>query len=168
MPEFADRTIALSSISKSFAAPGFRSGWAVGPAEFCDKLLPLSETMLFGNRPFIADMTAWALGAQLPTASLMRTDYKRRATIFTDRLGAIAGIRPYPPQAGMFIVADVAGTGLTGEHFAWRLLDAGVAVMPGSSFGDSATSLIRLSLTVPDANIEEACRRIAGFVDALA
>ena len=166
-PAFAGRTVALSSISKSFAAPGFRSGWAVGPEAFCDRLLPLSETMLFGNQPFIADMTAWALGAQLQTAGQMRTDYKRRAAIFAERLGRIEGIRPYPPAAGMFIVADVSGTGLTGEDFAWRLLDAGVAVMPGSSFGENAGSLIRLTLTVPDAKIEEACRRIAEFVDHL-
>jgi arginine:pyruvate transaminase len=57
-PDLADRVIAVSSISKSHAAPGFRSGWAVGPHEFCERLLPLSETMLFGNQPFIADMTA--------------------------------------------------------------------------------------------------------------
>ena len=55
------RTIVVSSISKSHAAPGFRSGWLVGPKDFCDAVLPLSETMLFGNQPFIADMTAYAL-----------------------------------------------------------------------------------------------------------
>jgi arginine:pyruvate transaminase len=63
-PAHAERTVALSSISKSHAAPGFRSGWAVGPHEFCEKLLPLSETMLFGNQPFIADMTAFALNSR--------------------------------------------------------------------------------------------------------
>ena len=38
-----------------------------------------------------------------------------------------------------------------------------VAVMPGSSFGEQAESFIRLSLTVPDAHIDEACRRIAAL-----
>jgi arginine:pyruvate transaminase len=45
----AERTVVVSSISKSHAAPGFRSGWAVGPEAFCTRLLPVSETMLFGN-----------------------------------------------------------------------------------------------------------------------
>lgn len=67
----------------------------------------------------------------------------------------------------MFILADVAGTGLSGEAFAWSLLDAGVAVMPGSSFGKNAPDLIRLSLTMPDAAIIEACARIKQFVGAL-
>ncbi|MGI9506929.1 MAG: pyridoxal phosphate-dependent aminotransferase [Geminicoccaceae bacterium] len=166
-PAFADRTIALSSISKSFAAPGFRSGWAVGPSDFCERVLPLSEAMLFGNQPFIADMTAYALRNPSDTARQMRADYKRRAGIFADRLSAIEGIKPYPPEAGMFILADVSRTGLDGKAFAWSLLEAGVAVMPGSSFGDNAADLIRLSLTVPDQAVEAACARIERFAEVL-
>ncbi|HEX7388984.1 MAG TPA: pyridoxal phosphate-dependent aminotransferase, partial [Acidiphilium sp.] len=43
--DLADRTIVVSSISKSHAAPGFRSGWAIGPEEFCRRALPVCETM---------------------------------------------------------------------------------------------------------------------------
>lgn len=166
-PDLADRVVAVSSISKSHAAPGFRSGWAVGPHEFCERVLPLSETMLFGNQPFIADMTAFALTNELPTAGLMRASYRQRAALFAEKLGALEGIVPYPPQAGMFIIVDVSGTGLDGDRFAWRLLEAGVAVMPGSSFGANASNLIRISLTVPDAAVVEACRRIASFVEQI-
>jgi len=167
IPELADRVIAVSSISKSHAAPGFRSGWAVGPHEFCEKLLPLSETMLFGNQPFIADMTAFALNSDLTTSTQMRAAYKRRAAMFADTLEKLEGITPFRPQAGMFIILDVSGTGLGGENFAWRLLEAGVAVMPGSSFGDNASGLIRLSLTVPDEAVVDACQRIKSFVESI-
>ena len=166
-PALADRVIALSSISKSFAAPGFRSGWAVGPAEFCERILPLSEAMLFGNQPFIADMTAFALDTTLPTAAAMRDAYGRRARAFRERLNAVPGLHVFPPSAGMFVIVDVTDTGLDGEAFAWRLLEAGVAVMPGSSFGDNAERFIRLSLTVPDEAVDEACRRIARFVEMI-
>lgn len=167
LPDLSERVVAVSSISKSHAAPGFRSGWAVGPEEFCTRLLPLSETMLFGNQPFIADMTAFALRSELPTAARMRADYKRRAALIADLLKPLSGVVAYRPQAGMFLIADVSGTGLDGDTFAWRLLDAGVAVMPGSSFGANAAGLIRLSLTAPDEAVEEACERIAAFVEAL-
>ena len=46
LPDLAERVIVASSISKSHAAPGFRSGWCVGPEAFMERLLPLSETML--------------------------------------------------------------------------------------------------------------------------
>jgi arginine:pyruvate transaminase len=167
MPELADRVVAVSSISKMLAAPGFRSGWVVGPEEFCERMLPLSESMLFGNQPFLADMTEWALGQNLPTARLMREAYKRRAEILMKHLSSVPGLNPLMPKAGMFLVIDVAGSGLDGEAFAWSLLEAGVAVMPGTSFGDNARNFIRISLTVPDEKIAEAANRIAAFTAGL-
>jgi arginine:pyruvate transaminase len=160
-PDLAERTVVVSSISKSHAAPGFRSGWAVGPVEFASRLLPVSETMLFGVQPFIADMTAYALTHDIGTSATMRTSYKTRADLIVEGLSNVPGISPLPPEAGMFTLIDVAGTGLTGEAFAWMLLEQEhVAVMPGASFGNEATSFVRVSLTVPDAVIQEACARI--------
>ena len=160
-PDLAERAIVVSSISKSHAAPGFRSGWAIGPVDFANRLLPVSETMLFGVQPFIADMTAYALTHEIDTAAAMRTAYKARADRIVQGLRNVPGIVPLPPEAGMFILIDVAGTGLTGDAFAWRLLEEEhVAVMPGASFGKEATYFIRVSLTVPDTAIDEACGRI--------
>ncbi len=165
-PDLAERTIVVSSISKSHAAPGFRSGWAIGPAEFCTRLLAVSESMLFGGQPFIADMTALALNSPIGTAALMRASYRQRSQRFATALAEASGLQPLPPEAGMFIVVDVSGTGMDGETFAWRLLrEEGVAVMPGSSFGEGAANFIRLSLTVPDEHIAEACRRIVSLAE---
>lgn len=163
-PDLAERTVVVSSISKSHAAPGFRSGWAIGPAEFCARLLSVSETMLFGVQPFIADMTAYALDNPISTAATMRERYRARAARFTKAFSRAPGLVPLPPEAGMFIVVDVSDTGMSGEDFAWALLrEEGVAVMPGSSFGEGAAGFVRLSLTVPDDDIDEACRRIAAL-----
>ena len=167
-PGLADRVIVASSISKSHAAPGFRSGWCVGPAEFCARLLPLSETMLFGNQPFIADMTADAVGAPSPVAAGMVARFERRAGLIQARLHGVAGLRVHKPEAGMFALIDVRDTGLSGEAFALDLLDrASVAVMPGESFGAALGGWVRVALTQPDALVETACARIAAHVAAL-
>ncbi|MFN3643733.1 MAG: pyridoxal phosphate-dependent aminotransferase [Gemmobacter sp.] len=164
-PGLADRTVAVASISKSHAAPGFRSGWCVGPAEFCARALPLSETMLFGNQPFIADMTAAALAAPSPVAAGMAARFARRAAMIRDRLDGVAGLRVHVPEAGMFALIDVRASGLTGEAFAARLLEvAGVAVMPGEAFGTALAGWVRVALTQPDARIAAACARIAAHV----
>ena len=165
-PDLAERTVVVSSISKSHAAPGFRSGWAVGPAEFTGRLLAVSETMLFGQQPFIADMTAYALTHEIDTARQMREAYRRRAGRIVDGLAKAPGVSVLRPEAGMFALIDVAATGLSGEAFAWALLEEeGVAVMPGSSFGEEARDFLRVSLTVPDADIDEACRRNAALAE---
>lgn len=161
-PALRDRTIVTSSISKTFAATGFRSGWTIGPAEFSRRLLPISETMLFGNQPFIADMTEAALRGSFDTAERMRTAFARRARLIRDAVADMPGLSALLPQGGMFMMIDVSATGMSGEDFAWHLLDEhSVAVMPGSSFGATATGLIRVALTVPDEVLEDAMQRIA-------
>ena len=167
-PALADRVIVASSISKSHAAPGFRSGWCVGPAEFCNRLLSLSETMLFGSQPFIADMTAVAVSAPSPVAAGMAKRFQRRAGLIRNLLEGRAGLRVNAPEAGMFALVDITATGLSGEEFAFALLkDKHVAVMPGESFGVALAGWVRLSLTQDDARIAEACGRILCHATAL-
>jgi arginine:pyruvate transaminase len=162
--DLAERTVVVSSISKSHAAPGFRSGWAVGPGEFTARLLPVSETMLFGNQPFIADMTALAVSKPSSVARGMAERYARRAALIREALHGQNALHVHEPGAGMFSVVDIRATGLSGEDFARNLLlEERVAVMPGESFGPALNGWLRLSLTRPDDEIIEACRRIAAF-----
>lgn len=159
-PELADRVIGVSSISKSHAAPGFRSGWCVGPAAFCEALLPYSETMLFGNQPFIADMTEKAIRDGSEVAPGMAARFSGRATLLADRLEAETDLIVHRPEAGMFALINVSATGLDGEAYAWDLLQAGVAVMPGSAFGDSLKDWVRVALTINDTDFGTAVSRI--------
>ena len=168
-PDLADRTIVASSISKSHAAPGFRSGWCVGPAAFCARLLPLAETMLFGNQPFIADMTARAVAAPSPVAAGMAERFAARAAMIAGRLDGTAGLRVVRPEAGMFALVDVRAVCASGQVFADRLLEEeGVAVMPGESFGQATAGWLRLSLTQADTLTDEACARIARLAGRMA
>jgi len=162
LPDLADRVVVASSISKSHAAPGFRSGWCVGPAQFCERMLPLSETMLFGSQPFIADLTELAVSEPSPVAAGMAERFSRRAGIIAKALDGVGGLRVHRPEAGMFALIDVRATGLSGTEFAAGLLDQRkVAVMPGESFGAGLSGWLRLSLTQPDDVILEATSRIA-------
>ena len=168
-PALAERAVVVSSISKSHAAPGFRSGWCIGPAEFCARALPLSETMLFGNQPFIADMTALAVSAPSVVAPGMAARFERRARAIHAALDGVAGLRVNRPEAGMFALVDVRAVCASGEEFARRLLEEkDVAVMPGESFGASLTGWLRLSLTQGDGLTAEACARIAELAREMA
>lgn len=168
-PGLAERVVVVSSISKSHAAPGFRSGWCVGPAEFCTRALPLSETMLFGNQPFIADMTTLAISAPSAVAPGMAARFAARAGAIHAALDGVAGLAVNRPQAGMFALVDVRAVCASGEVFAQRLLDEkDVAVMPGESFGASLAGWLRLSLTQSDAMTAEACARIAALAREMA
>lgn len=166
-PDLAERVVAVSSISKSHAAPGFRSGWCVGSLEFTANLLALSETMLFGNQPFIADMTEQAVREGSEVAGGMRQRFAARADLLAARLERETALRVHRPEAGMFAMVDIAATGLDGESYAFDLLEkTGVAVMPGASFGKTLDTWVRLALTVEDAPFAQAIDRIVAHANA--
>lgn len=168
LPELADRVIVASSISKSHAAPGFRSGWCIGPQAFTTALLPLAETMLFGNQPFIADMTEQAIRDGSPVARGMCQRFAKRALHLETRLTADTALTVHQPDAGMFALINVSSTGMTGADYALHLLEhGGVAVMPGASFGASLTNWVRVALTVEDATFDSACDRIIQHAHSL-
>ncbi len=168
LPQIADRTIAVSSISKSHAAPGFRSGWCVASTEFCDALLPLSETMLFGNQPFIADMTERAVREGSTVAAGMVDRFSARAQVLADRLMRDTDLLVHRPDAGMFALVDTSATGLDGKAYAMDLFEnAGVAVMPGASFGDSLQNWVRVALTISDNDLDKALNRIVTHAQTL-
>ncbi|MDX5413596.1 MAG: pyridoxal phosphate-dependent aminotransferase [Rhodobacterales bacterium] len=165
-PAHEARVIVTASISKSHAAPGFRSGWLCASSEFCASALPLSETMLFGSQPFIADMTAAAVSSPPTLARGMAARMAQRAALIHGALDSVAGLHVHLPEAGMFALVDIRALSGDSQGFALALLDAtGVAVMPGASFGAGLEGWLRLALNASDADTVEACRRIAAFAE---
>ena len=161
-PALRERTVVVSSLSKSHAMPGFRCGWAVGSQAFADRLLPLAETMLFGSQPFLEDATAHALNHHFSEVDMMREAYRHRAQVFVSGLSNAPGIVARMPEGGMFIMVDIRRTGLSGETFARKLLDEeNVVTMPGESFGEGGAGHLRVALTVGEEALTEAAARIA-------
>ena len=168
-PDLAERTVVVSSLSKSHAMTGYRAGWALGPQDFIHRMLPFAEAMLFGCQPFIQDAATFALNGHFDETEAMRRDYERRARLIVGHLENAPLIKATMPEGGMFIFADVRQTGLSGEQFALRLLaEEKVALMPGESFGPSGAGHVRISLSAADALITEASDRIARFAARLA
>ncbi len=167
-PQLRDRSVAVASISKSHAVPGFRAGWVAGPAEFAPRLLAVTETMLFGSQPFLADALAVGLDQLHPETVAMRRAFHERAATMVQALDGSAGVQARMPEGGMFVLLDVRPTGLSGLEFAWRLLDeCGVVVMPGESFGAGGAGHIRVALTVEADVMAEACSRIRALAESL-
>jgi len=165
-PAHEARVIVTASISKSHAAPGFRSGWLCASSDFCARALPLSETMLFGSQPFIADMTAAAVASPPTLARGMAARMAQRAALIHAALDGVAGLRVHLPDAGMFALVDIRALSGESQRFALALLEAtGVAVMPGASFGAGLEGWLRLALNASDADTVEACRRLAAFAE---
>jgi aspartate/methionine/tyrosine aminotransferase len=169
LPDMAERTVVVSSLSKSHALPSFRLGWIVGPPELAQHLFNLLLSMTYGSAAFIQDGALAALSRDLPEAAALREDYRRRAGLLSALLRGAPGCRVVPPEGGMFVLLDVRGSGLTAGEFALRLLQReAVAVLPCDGFGQSAAGHLRIALSAPEPRLEEAGRRIVRFASDLA
>jgi arginine:pyruvate transaminase len=169
LPGMAERSIVVSSLSKSHAVPGFRIGWIVGPQALTSHLFNLVLCMLYGGPPFLQEGALAALQSELPEVAALREDYSRRAALLGCILAAAPGCAAAPPEGGMFVLLDVRATGLSADAFARDLLEReAVAALPCDGFGPSAAGHLRLSLTSADARLEEAGRRILRFAQSLA
>jgi len=164
----AERTVTINSLSKSHAMTGWRAGWIVGPRELIGHVANLGLANLYGLPPFIQNAAALALETPVPEVAAMREAYQRRRDLAVAALGQLPGIVCRKPAAGMFMLADVRGTGLSGHDYAWRLFrETGVAVLDATAFGQSAAGHVRISFAIDEKTLAEACRRIAGFTKSL-
>ncbi len=83
-------------------------------------------------------------------------------------LNQIPGIRCALPVGAFYAFPSIAGTGLSGQELADRLLhEAGVCVLAGTAFGGVGTEHIRISYANSRENLTEALGRIERFVGGL-
>ena len=172
LPGMADRCLVIGSLSKSHAMTGSRIGWVVGPDAVIERLGDLATTSTYGIPGYIQDAGLYALTEADAVEAAIAARYRRRAAAALAAIGnapgANRGVRAVPPRGGMYLMLDIRETGLSGNEFATRLLDAErIAVMPGESFGNAAAGHLRVALTVPEAELREALGRIAKFAGSL-
>ncbi len=166
--DLEERTIVVSSISKSHAVPGFRCGWMVGSKDYVAKALPVTETMLFGSQPFLEDALSFALDNDFTETEAMRQAYWARGKALVDGLKVSNRVKARMPEGGMFVMIDVRQTGLSGDDFARKLLaEQHVVTMPGESFGAGGAGHLRVALTVDQATMAEAAKRIVKVAEAV-
>ncbi|WP_226702737.1 pyridoxal phosphate-dependent aminotransferase [Microbulbifer elongatus] len=167
LPGMRERTVTVSSLSKSHAMTGWRLGWVIGPREFASHAGNLTLCMLYGSPAFVQRAAVTALTAELPELETMHQAYRRRRDLMVARVAAMPGIRCHTPAGGMFMMLDIRALGVSAETFAARLLDEfGVSVLVGEAFGPSARGHVRASFCVSEEDLEKACARISACAEA--
>ncbi|QDR82498.1 pyridoxal phosphate-dependent aminotransferase [Sporomusa termitida] len=153
-----ERTIILSGFSKGHSMSGWRLGYAIGPADLIAKMGQMFETVYTCVPPFIqyAGISALNTPAELMAERISR--YKKLRDLMVEKLNEIPGITCSIPKGAIYVFPNITGTGLTSKEFAQLVLEkAGVAVVPGSCFGENGEGYVRLCYVRDEAMITEAC-----------
>jgi aspartate aminotransferase len=152
------RSIFISSFSKSYSMTGFRIGYAVASREDIERMTRIQSVSLTCIPEFIQRAAISALECEDElTANIgkihQRTNYSLR---LLEELPFICR----KPDGGLYLFPKIDRPGFDGDKYATNLLEKqGVAVTPGSAFGDYQDYL-RISLCQPEERLEEAFRRM--------
>ena len=151
LPGMAERTLVIGSMSKSHAMTGSRIGWIAGPEHAINHLVNLATHTTYGVPGFIQDAALFALSQGPGIEDKIAAPFRRRRALAHQILAQQNSVALIPAQGAMYLMLDIRATGLSGEGFATSLLDTHhIAVMPGESFGSSASGHIRVAMTVDD------------------
>ena len=164
LPDMAERTLVVGSMSKSHAMTGSRCGWICGPEEVIQTLLDLTTNTTYGVAGFVEEAANFALNAGPDLETSVGAPFARRRQIALDLLARQNLVKASPPQGAMYMLLDIRATGLSGEEFGERLLaERRIAVMPGESFGSAGAGHIRVALTIADDDFAAAFAQVLDF-----
>ena len=164
LPDMAERTLVVGSMSKSHAMTGSRIGWVIGPEPVIEHLINLATHTTYGVPGFIQNAAEFALKAGPELEEKIAAPFRRRRDIARRVIGAQNLVHMVPAQGAMYVMLDIRATGLTGEAFGDALLEAEkIAVMPGESFGQAAAGHIRIAMTIEDSKFESALKKVVDF-----
>jgi aspartate aminotransferase len=163
-PELYDRTVTTNGVSKSFAMTGWRIGYCGGPVELVTAMGTI-QSQSTSNASSIAQKAAVvALNDNQSCVREMNQQFQRRHDFIVAGLNKLPGVSCLEGAGTFYAFANVEKAmrilGVKDDNaFAEHLLvNAGVAVVPGSGFGGPGH--MRLSFATSMQMLEEALRRI--------
>ena len=159
VPGAMDVAVEFGSLSKIFNMTGWRIGWVVGNPVAIEALGRVKTNIDSGIFNAVQRAGVAALESGMPHLPELVATYQRRR----DRIMEVfweAGWKVDAPKGALYVWLPTP-PGESSVAFTARLLDeAGVVVAPGTGYGPSGEGYIRLSLTIPDAQLEAGCERV--------
>jgi LL-diaminopimelate aminotransferase len=163
LPGAMDVAIEFNSLSKTYCMAGGRVAFVAGNKNVLAMLAKLKSHFDYGIfRPLQIAAIAALTGPQ-DYVKKVAAIYQRRRKIMTDGLNSL-GWNVEMPKAGMYVWAPIPTKEPSFDFVASMIKNTGVVTVPGSGFGEYGEGFIRIALVQPEERIQEAIRRIGGWL----
>ncbi|MDG2100829.1 MAG: LL-diaminopimelate aminotransferase [Dehalococcoidia bacterium] len=160
VPGAMDICIEFHSLSKTANMTGWRVGSAAGNPDLINALMRVKSNIDSGLSQAIQEMGIEALSLSKDWINQNNDIYKKRRDKVVSTLNEI-GLDANAPKATLYIWTKVP-EGFTSASFTEKLLEeANVVVTPGNGYGKAGEGYVRLSLTIPDDQIDEGLKRLS-------
>jgi len=161
-----DIAVEFHSLSKTYAMPGWRMGFAAGNKKLIGALARIKSYLDYGAYTPIQVAAAAALNGPQECADEIRAIYKARRDVLVDTMARAGWDIPSPP-ASMFAWAPIPEKfrAQGSLEFSKQLLaHAKVAVSPGLGFGEYGEGYVRIALVENEHRIRQAARNVKKFL----
>jgi len=161
LPGMKSRTIIVDGFSKTYSMTGWRLGFGVMPVELAKRVDLLLTHSVGSTAHFTQFAGLEAITGPQDMVQVMVTEYQRRRNAVVEGLNAIPGFVCQKPQGAFYVFPNITGTGMGSTELANLILEkAGVALLPGNSFGEYGEGYLRISYANSLENIQKGMERI--------
>jgi aspartate aminotransferase len=167
LPGMRERTILLDGFSKTYAMTGWRLGYGIMPEPLAERVSLLLNHGVGCTAHFTQIAGIEALTGPQDSVDRMVAEFHRRRDRIVDGLSRLRGVRCSKPEGAFYVFPNIEGTGLSCEAFATHMLEGGVALLPGTAFGEYGAGFVRLAFTNSMDNIDRALERMDTVLRAL-
>jgi len=161
IPGMKERTIIVDGFSKTYSMTGWRLGFGIMPKELAARVDLLLTHSIGSTAHFTQFAGLEAVTGPQDMVDVMVTEYQRRRDAVVDGLNALPGFVCQKPQGAFYVFPNITGTGIGSSELANLILEkAGVALLPGNSFGEYGEGYLRISYANSIENIQKGLERM--------
>jgi aminotransferase len=165
LPDMWERTLTVNGLSKAYSMTGWRLGFVAAPKPLSDLMIRVNQYTVSGATTFAQFGAVEAYTGDQGVVDEMVASFDRRRRIIVDGLRTIRGLGCPEPCGAFYAFPNVTGTGRSSVELAELLLEeAGIAVVPGDSFGDAGIGHLRFSYAASDDDLREGVARMAAVL----
>lgn len=169
LPNMKDRTIVINGVSKAYSMTGWRIGFiGCGNKDFISAMIRVLQYTVT-CAPSISQYGAEEalLGSQ-DCVEIMRIEFDKRRKLVYDSINKIEGLSCVCPKGAFYSFVNVSKLGISDEQASeYYLKESGVAMIPGSAFGDYGKGYLRIAFSNSYENIEKAMVKIQEATERL-
>ena len=159
-----DPVFVVNSFSKAWAMTGWRLGWIVYPEGLKDAFEKLIQFNTSGAPEFLQVGAIAALKHGEAFVKFFAERCRQGRELVNERLGRMKRVHNIPNQGSFYAMFSVDGVDDTLTFCKRAVVEAGVGMAPGFSFGKGAERHIRLCYAKSEALLTLAMDRLEAFV----
>ena len=169
LPGMRELTVILDGFSKAYAMTGWRLGYGVMTTELAEHLTRLMVNSASCTATFVQLAGIAALEGDQSPVDAMVAEFRRRRDVLVPALNRLPGVSCPSPRGAFYVFPNVKALERPSGEIAELLLrEAGVALLPGTAFGEHGEGYLRLSYATSEANLRRALELMRPVFERLA